>query len=60
MTEDRRAEILREYARTTNPRERQRLAREWLDAGGKEIIDRAAERGLASLRRTEDKRRGSL
>lgn len=56
MTDDKRGEILRRYASTSDPRERQRLAREWLDAGGKEIIDRAAERSLASLRRPEDKR----
>jgi hypothetical protein len=57
MTDERRGEILRRYASTSDPRERQRLAREWLDAGGREVIDRAAERGLASLRRPEDARR---
>jgi len=56
MSEDRRAEILRQYASTSDTRERQRLAREWLNAGGREVIDRAAERGLASLRRPEDAR----
>jgi len=56
VTEDRRAEILKQYAATHDAAERQRLAREWLDAGGREVIDRAAERGLASLRRPEDAR----
>lgn len=60
MSEDKRAQILRQYVIASDNRERQRLAREWLDAGGREIIDRAAERGMACLRRSEDERRGSL
>lgn len=56
MSEDTRAEILRQYVSTNDPRERQRLAREWLDAGGREVIDQAAERGLAALRKPDDAR----
>jgi hypothetical protein len=48
--EARRAEILSAYAAAEDPAERQRLARAFLDAGGRELLDNAAERGLAGLR----------
>jgi hypothetical protein len=48
--EARRAAILSQYAAAEDPAERHRLARAWLDAGGREVIDKAAARGLASLR----------
>jgi hypothetical protein len=52
--EGRRAEILSKYAATEDPSERQRLAKAWLDAGGREVIDNAAARGLAGLRERGD------
>ena len=49
-SEARRGTILRQYLDATDPPDRQRLAREWLDAGGKEMIDAAFRDGLRPLK----------
>lgn len=48
---ERMAEILELYARAETPKERNRLAKLWLDAGGREVMDNAASAGLKSLKR---------
>lgn len=51
---ERRAEILERYALAESPEEANRLARAWLDAGGKEIMNDAIERGLSGFKTEEN------
>ena len=49
-SEARRGAILRQYLEATDRTARYRLAREWLDAGGREMMEQAFRDGLRPLR----------
>lgn len=45
-----RDQILLAYAWSTDPAEKQRLLKQWLDAGGRQVIDDAVHAGLSTLK----------
>lgn len=48
--EGKRGEILKQQLRTDDPEEKRRLDKEWLEAGGRELMDEAIRKGLKSLK----------
>lgn len=48
--DEKRGDALTKYAHATTPKDRNRAARAWLDAGGQEVVDAALRRGLAAFK----------
>ncbi len=55
-SEARRGTILRQYLEATDRAVRYRLAREWLDAGGREMMEQAFRDGLRPLKVRADEK----
>lgn len=49
-----REQILERYCNTTNPAKRRELLNQWLNAGGRQLVDDAVTAGLSTLRTDKD------